>query len=589
MCLNMTRVIKRGFESLQEYRDRCRIVQAGEFPCRMCTDCLKSAVGRVRGDFIAEKMVAQRVLVCLLTYNPEYVREAGRDVEMFLQDIPGAADDGTVFIRRFRTMFARLHPEMILRLKSYRVPEIAVRSEDRGVNPDLPWRERYAALDRRMPLEKPAQVHLHLALFLSVEWKDAERQAAGPALWSDDLIPHLKLDWLYDHWWESKAEASARGGRICKAVRPWPWGFIGYENPKGGEGDYFAKYISKCMMMREEWAKAGGGRGWSAEKIRDYERAELSWRKTRKSPGIGHKYYALQGEMTAKAGLPPCLSFTFGLVDGAAEVVGRSPHDGGLPYRRAVTRPSGEQFLDGNGRLVVSTIKRRVPLSALLQRPGRQRKYFSGYDAAWEAANGDREPPRRPVMRQTTVNGRTEAVVAYGVPEAREAVAKYEDGLLIAKRDRRLARERRSLRRSYPAEMSGVELREYYANPLWRFDGKVSNELVNEGLMPVQRNGRGKFTRLEVMSLVRAWTEKVERECLRKQGLDRTNATDAAWYSEHLYAYLRDEVALWWFSADEVGNLARLMRREQKRRHAIGPRIWRAWRKGRLKAGTICG
>ena len=198
-------------------------------------------------------------------------------------------------------------------------------------------------------------------------------------------------------------------------------------------------------------------------------------------------------------------------------------------------------------------------------------------------------------------------MIAYGLDEAREAIAKDDDRRTIAKRERQLAR----MRKENPGNRNHDALA-----------GKCADELafVRDGARPGRKRRQGeavdawarrrssskakprqdrvtcspkaKVTRTESGALVRAWEGKFEREVLRKLGGElRTQSAESAHYRD-LHIWLRHQPALIGVGDDIVSRLAGQMRERWRVRWLSvndGGAAWRPWRKGRMKAGTVCG
>lgn len=569
MCANVPHHYREAGESLADYADRTRGPML--FPCRQCEECADAAEGIICGDIVAERQTATKALVLLLTYADEKLIEAGRDVAGFLQDIPEAAKDRRRFIYEFRKQLRRMNEALQITIKQKPVTEIATMAGDDGKAPRV---------------GTPPRVHHHLVLFFDLAWKDAERQSREPARWEDMSFPRFRLNWLYNHVLETKAEAKARGGRIRKTATPWPWGFMGYEIPRGGEGRYIAKYCSKCMRMRAKIV-AEGVTNLSPDQLVDYERAEASKKTMRGSPGIGYRFYRRQAQAAAQQGLPPSLYFEPALADAHLE-------DGqivGGPFARSITVPTGELVLGGYGRLEQQFIRRKVRPRFMLQRVGRQRCYIEAYDAEWFRLNGEKRQPVGSTVRQIMMaNGKTKSVEVYGMAEAREAVAKDDDRRYLAKRERELAKRRKLARRRYGADMSQLERKALYSDDCWRTEAKLSNELANAPRSPRATGTGGKQTWLHFWSLVRGWEEQFRLLVLLKP--PPGTVADRAWierrYSD-LYYWLRLQPALIGFDDAFVRKLAKAMRRRWRERQAGQTRHWPIWRKGKIRAGVICG
>ena len=569
MCENVPHVYREPGESLEEYANRTRGPML--FPCRQCEECADAAEGIICGDIVAERQTAAKALVLLLTYADEKLIEAGRDVASFLQDIPEAAKDRRRFIYEFRKQLRRMNEALQITIKQKPVTEIATIAGDDGKAPRV---------------GTPPRVHHHLVLFFDLAWKDADRQSREPARWEDMSFPRFRLDWLYNHVLETKAEAKARGGRIRKTATPWPWGFMGYEIPRGGEGRYIAKYCSKCMRLRAKIVAEGVG-NLSPEQLIDYERAEASKKTMRGSPGIGYRFYRRQAQLAAQQGLPPSLYFEPALGEIHLE-------DGTYvrgPFMRSVTVPSGELALGPDMRLAQQFVRRKVRPRFMLQRVGRQRCYIEAYDAEWARLHGEAAQPVGSTVRQIrTAGGKTKSVIVYGMAEAREAVAKDDDRRYLAKRERELAKRRKLARRRYGGEMSQLETAELYSAECWRAEAKLSNEHANGSCTPRATGEGGKRTFVNFWSVLRAWEDTFEREVLRKLGFGvvRTPEIEREKYRD-LYYWLRGQMALSQWPDAEVKKLAREMRRRWRLKGERQPRHWPIWRKGKIKAGVICG
>lgn len=563
MCENVRHIERDVNETRESYLARLR-VRGDEFPCRMCEECARSAEGRIVGDFIAQKQSSQRVLCVLLTYDDAILRAAGR-LPGDRESIEVAKEDARLWVVNVRNTMRRMHPDLRVSVKACRVTEMRQLVDGSAGHTVDQWgRWRYKA----PTIQSLPRVHHHAALWLSVEWKDAERQSREPAVWRDSLIPRLRTDeWLYHHAFETKAEARKRGGRVRKSSTPWPWGFVSYGEPRGGEGAYFAKYVSKAMRTRQKY-KQDKYQNWSRDDLLDFQRSEASWKSFRKSPGLGHDWYKRQGRLQAEAGLPPRLAFQPNL----------DVAEGGL-HKRSVLLPGSVQYIDAHGRLQSEPVRMKVQPQFMLQRVGRQRALLEAYDARRRELFGDAKEPSAPNYRtKRRADGRTVQVIVYGLAEAREAIAKDDDRRYIAKRERQLGRRRR-------------------ANPgdreLDRLAGKVADELaVAKRRTRVTCSPKAKVTRTDAGALVRSWEAKFEREVLRRLGGEvRTHETESRSYAD-LNTWLRLQPALCHHSDDFVRGLARQMRERWRTRWLSvlnGGAIWQPWRKGRMKAGTVCG
>ena len=87
MCELVKHVDRRPWETDAEYAERARYRCNRAYPCRFCEECRRSVLGRIEADFRAEMSAAQRAVMVLATYNDRYLREAGRDPEIYLRDV----------------------------------------------------------------------------------------------------------------------------------------------------------------------------------------------------------------------------------------------------------------------------------------------------------------------------------------------------------------------------------------------------------------------------------------------------------------------------------------------------------------------
>ena len=174
--------------------------------------------------------------------------------------------------------------------------------------------------------------------------------------------------------------------------------------------------------------------------------------------------------------------------------------------------------------------------------------------------------------------------------EAREPGAKGDDRRYLAKRERELAKRRKLARRRYGGEMSQLEAAELYSAECWRAEAKLSNEHANGPCTPRATGEGGKRTFVNFWSVLRAWEDTFEREVLRKLGFGvvRTPEIEREKYRD-LYYWLRGQMALSQWPDAEVKKLAREMRRRWRLKGERQPRHWPIWRKGKIKAGVICG
>lgn len=636
MCVHIKRVDREPHEAEAAYAARVRALGRQPFPCRTCDECRKAYEGRLVGDFIAMKQTSQRCLVVLLTYNRTYLERAGRSLEV-LKDIDMAKEDARRFIPGFRKMLRRLHPELKIEVSAFRVTEIAPHETEA---PELEPVDRKAASlwdpvmsspylrKQKRPRIGEPQTHHHLCLWFNVEWKDEERQRREPAQWRDDLIPHLRTDgYLYDHVWESKAEAKARGGRVRKLAMPWEWGFVSYSDARGGEGSYFAKYAVKCMKMRGDW-NSSQYEAWDEQRLLNYQNSEKTWRSIRRSPRQGYRYYRRQATLAAEAGLPPRLYFEF--APGGREGERRLAFDAGAgqhlwkeggPFRRSVP-VHGDMTLDENGRFVPSVSYKRVSPAFLLQKTGRQRAYLTAYDERWEALNGvEAKQPVAPVVRQKLdrSSGRVKQIVVYGLEEAREQVAKDDDRRAIAKRSRYAGRVLFALtpiaddvplveRGAVAKRKLRTRKRLEALGPLptlaeaWTMYGSVADELAFS-VRSIEVKAPETAMRLwhNKTSLVRAYAKSFVRDVLLPLGVSLDDVDEntlltkgqvRAFYvkgDERIFRYCRNEVALSQFSDDDVRQIAEGIKASYWREvDARAPRF-KPWRKGKMKAGIVCG
>lgn len=636
VCVHIKRVDREPHEADAAYAARVRALGRQPFPCRTCDECRKAYEGRLVGDFIAMKQTSQRCLVVLLTYNRTYLERAGRSLEV-LKDIDLAKEDARRFIPGFRKMLRRLHPELKIEVSAFRVTEIAPHENEA---PELEPVDRKAASLWDAVISSPylrkfkrprigePQTHHHLCLWFNVEWKDEERQRREPAQWRDSLIPHLRTDgYLYDHVWESKAEAKARGGRVRKLAMPWEWGFVSYSDARGGEGSYFAKYAVKCMKMRGDW-HASHYEAWDEQRLLNYQNSEKTWRSIRRSPRQGYRYYQRQATLAAEAGLPPRLYFEF--APGGREGERRLAFDAGAgqhlwkeggPFRRSVP-VHGDMTLDENGRFVPSVTYKRVSPAFLLQKTGRQRAYLTAYDERWEALNGvDAKQPVAPVVRQKLdrSSGRVKQIVVYGLEEAREQVAKDDDRRAIAKRERYVGRlafalspiakgvegfERATLERRKARTRRRLES----LGPLptlaevQKMRGSVAEELMfARRSVPVAAPDSAKHTFVNKASLIRDYERSFRRDVLWPLGVALADVDEntmmSVWqvrqfYAHHdqrIFRYCRNKVALCDFSDREVQEIADGIKASYWREaRGVAP-CFKPWRKGVMKAGIVCG
>lgn len=554
MCIWVKRVDRWPGEPEAEYHARVKALGEQPFPCRTCVECRQAYEGRLVGDFIAMKQVTQRCLVVLATYNDRYLAAAGRSLDV-LQDIDLAKEDARVFVKAFRKMLRRLHPELNVEMSAFRVTEIAPHLSEEASEYEEPDR-RDAVLwsattsnyvrRRKKPRDGPPRAHHHLALWFRVSWKDEARQEREPAQWSDDLIPHLRTDgYLYDHEWEDRAEAKARGGRVRKLATPWPWGYVSYTDAQGGEGSYFAKYAVKCLALREEYNE-DPLRARSADEVRNYENAEKTMRSIRRSPRLGCDYYRERARLAAEQGLPPRLYFEFGEGGRPGEQrlvydhrLGRHVWREGGPFKRTVECPGENLVFSGADRMTVSLRRRVVSPSFLLQRTGRQRAYLSVYDETWEAKNGDRRQPSGPCVRLKKVDGRLQQVLVYGLEEARDQVAKDDARREIAKIERHLGRLLFALSGS---EKDGVDLSKRRLRGLRRLkrEGHVipSREEVERASFDFRKTPSAEDTRWKIWQR-RILREKAGREQEEAEALVRDVPTGRARGYNHYEAMSR--------------------------------------------------
>ena len=218
MCENVRHIERLVTETRETYIARCR-ERGQEFPCRMCEECARSTEGRIVGDFVAHKQTAQRCIMALLTYDDDILQRAGRPLATQMT-IEVAKEDARQWIIDVRAVLRRMHPALKIKVDACRVTEMRQLADASTQTTDQ-FGRRVCKAPR---IQSPPRVHHHVVIWISVEWKDAKRQEAEPAIWRDEYIPRLRSDeWLYHHEWESKAEAKARRGKERRSSKPWFW------------------------------------------------------------------------------------------------------------------------------------------------------------------------------------------------------------------------------------------------------------------------------------------------------------------------------------------------------------------------------
>lgn len=410
-------------------RQRC---QAPLYRCRInCDECASALKAELVGCILAEKETSQRDLFVTLTYSDSELMRLEGNTDA-AHDIDATKGHCRAWLQRLRDMLRRLHPELVFQIGYFRVSEYG---------------------------DEFGRVHHHAILSFYVDWKDySDCDAVPKAQWTDEFIPHLLFDYRYIHEMETAEEeiarlraAAKRSGKRFRKPRqskypsriPHPYGFVKYENCRGGDPKYLACYCTKAIDLQVAARKAGWNQ--SAEEQETSRKAWQSFKSRRRSIGYGRRYVVARAREAARAGLPASTYFT-------ARPRGKVIPGRGLLGGPMVTGSDKRRWIDLHWddnlgcRVSSERMVRWRELSFMLS-GATARVYLDAYDEAFKVFHGHGKKPVGSVIRwRRRVGLRDRQYYAYGVDELRAAKQKQEwaaeDSAFLAKRRRQMKKNR---------------------------------------------------------------------------------------------------------------------------------------------------
>lgn len=521
--------------------ERC---QWRQFACRTnCDECAQALSAELVGLILAEKETSDRDLFVTLTYSDkELMRLVGNTNAA--HNIDAARKHFSDYLRRFRDMLRRLHPELMFKINYFRIAEYG---------------------------DEFSRVHWHGILSFYVDWKDYSDCVAVPRpQWTDDYIPNLVLDWLYIHEMETEAQEIARTGKQPRNMTalpsriPHPYGGVRYENCRGGDARYLAVYCTKAITKQAELRRRRQkGEIVSPDDYEDLRKAWQSLKSRRRSRGYGHRFAALQGQKTAEAGLPPSTYFSI-RTHSKAIPVGDCPPS--LAHLAGVTGSDKRPWIsfdydESLGQTVSSVSMRRWRAVDFMLTKSIARAYLAAYDSMWVLKHRS-APPTGSVLRHRKVGGRDRQYYGYGVDEAREQLAKAADA---AEEQRFLVKRRREMRKNPDAAMN-LRVAEDLVVPKKQPTARTPDRQARQQ-MPLGPER-------EWASLVEVWRDKFYRDNAGSLSLGmRWDFTGNRVHREAARQWFASQPALAGWSASRVYDLRKAVLN-------LPDALWPKWAKG---------